>query len=367
MLTLNIRLVATIAGLSLCTAASAQSAIDRLVEQSGVEIGTVPARELPRWAAAGKIVIRDREGTAAQIQRLYPDFEVVAISSRGEALPHMSDAIALFGYCAPDLIAAAPKLVWAQIFSAGAERCFASDRIASGDVLLTNMQKMDSPVIAEHVIAMVLGLSRGLTSFAKSMSTGEWDYSSEIVANMDSIAGKTLLVAGLGGIGTEVARRAAALDMRVTGTRRSSREGPDFVSYVGLSDELFELAAEADFVVNALPHTAETEGLFDEKFFSALKKGAYFINVGRGPTVVTDDLLAALRAGTIAGAGLDVTDPEPLPADHPLWQEENVIITPHVASEGSNWSRKRTLLLENISRYVAGEPLYNVVDPKRGY
>lgn len=367
MKTLSLRLAATIVGLSLSLSALAQSAIESLVEQSGIEIGTVSTRELPRWAASGKVVMRDREGTAAEIQALFPDLEVVAISSRGEALPHMADAIALVGYCSSDLIAAAPKLVWAQIYSAGAERCFAADRIESGDVLLTNMQKMDSPVIAEHVISMVMSLSRGLTSFAKSMPSGEWDWSSTTVAGMDSIAGKTLLVAGLGGIGTEVARRAAALDMRVTGTRRSSREGPDFVSYVGLSDELFELAAEADFVVNALPHTAETEGLFDAEFFAAVKQGAHFINVGRGPTVVTDDLLAALRDGTIAGAGLDVTDPEPLPADHPLWQEENVIITPHVASAGSNWARKRTLLLENIARYVAGEPLYNVVDPERGY
>lgn len=362
-----IRLAVAIAGLVLSAPVLAQGTIEALIEQSGIEVGTPATRELPRWAPSGKVVMRDREGTAAQIRKLYPGLEIVAIESRREALAHMADAIALVGYCSPDLVAAAPRLVWTQIYSAGAERCFESERIASGDVLLTNMQKMDSPVIAEHVIAMVMSLSRSLVPFAKSMESGEWQYPSAAASGMDSIAGKTLLVAGLGGIGTEVARRAAALDMRVTGTRRSSREGPDFVSYVGLSDELFELAAEADFVVNALPHTDETEGLFDRDFFAAVKEGAYFINVGRGPTVVTDDLLAALRKGRIAGAGLDVTDPEPLPADHPLWQEANVIITPHVASEGSNWSRKRTLLLENLARFVAGEPLYNVVDPERGY
>ena len=347
--------------------ASAQSAIDQLVEQSGVRPGSVAVRELPRWAGSGKIVIRDREGVAAEIKRRHPELEVIAVASRAEAHRHMNDAIVLVGYCAPELVAAAPDLVWAQIYSAGAERCFTADRIRNGDVLLTNMQKMDSPVIAEHVIAMALSLARGLPAFAKSMDTGAWLYDSGIVAGMDSIAGKTLLVAGLGGIGTEVARRGAALGMRVTGTRRSSREGPEFVAYVGLSDELPELAGEADFIVNALPLTAETENLFDADFFASVKKGAHFINVGRGGSVVTDDLHAALKNGRIAGIGLDVTDPEPLPAGHPLWQEANVIITPHVASEGSNWSRKQTLLLENIARYVQGSALYNVVDPKQGY
>jgi phosphoglycerate dehydrogenase-like enzyme len=361
------RLIAAAVALCLMAPAGAQDAIDRLVEQSGIQAGPVAFRELPRWAPGGKIVIRDRDGEAAEIRRRHPELEVVAVASAAEALRHMSDAIALVGYCSPELVAAAPALVWTQIYSAGAEHCFASERIRNGEVVLTNMQKMDAPVIAEHVIAMVLALARGLPAFAKSMDTGAWLDDSGIVAGMDSIAGKTLLVAGLGGIGTEVARRAAALDMRVTGTRRSSREGPPFVAYVGLSDELQDLAAEADFIVNALPLTAETEGLFDAHFFAGVRKGAYFINVGRGGSVVTNDLYAALRDGRIAGIGLDVTDPEPLPAGHPLWQEPNAIVTPHVAGEGSNWSRKRILLLENVARYVEGAALYNVVDPDRGY
>jgi phosphoglycerate dehydrogenase-like enzyme len=184
---------------------------------------------------------------------------------------------------------------------------------------------------------------------------------------MLSVAGRTMLVIGLGGIGTEAARRAAALDMRVIGTRRSSREGPDFVEYVGLSDELFELAAEADFIVNALPLTTETTGLLDADFFSAAKRGAFLVNVGRGRTVVTDDLVAALESGQIAGAALDVTDPEPLPADHPLWQMDNVIITPHVASRDSNRARHMILFKENLRRFVAGDALLNVVDPELGY
>jgi phosphoglycerate dehydrogenase-like enzyme len=182
-----------------------------------------------------------------------------------------------------------------------------------------------------------------------------------------SISGKTMLVVGLGGIGSEVARRAAAMGMRVIGTRNSSREGPEYVDYVGLSHELFKLAGQADVIVNALPLTPATTGLFDKGFFAATKRGAYFVNVGRGQTVVTDDLLEALESGQITGAGLDVTEPEPLPENHPLWQFSNVIITPHVAGRGSTFERQMVLLKENLRRYAAGDALLNVVDPERGY
>ncbi|MDH3409910.1 MAG: D-2-hydroxyacid dehydrogenase, partial [Gammaproteobacteria bacterium] len=185
--------------------------------------------------------------------------------------------------------------------------------------------------------------------------------------SMQSIGGKTVLVLGLGGIGLQSARRLAALDMKIIATRRSSREGPSFVDYVGLSSERLELAAQADFIVNALPLTAETTGILDAEFFAAAKRGAHFINVGRGKTVVTDDLVAALESGQLAGAALDVTDPEPLPADHALWQMGNVIITPHVASRGGNFIRHSMLAKENLRRFVAGEALYNVVVAERGY
>jgi phosphoglycerate dehydrogenase-like enzyme len=134
-----------------------------------------------------------------------------------------------------------------------------------------------------------------------------------------------------------------------------------------LSHELNDLAASADVIVNALPATDATLDLFDAEFFSKVKAGAIFINVGRGKTVVTDDLIAALESGRISGAGLDVTAPEPLPASSPLWQRDDVIITPHIASSGGELERHAVLLRENVRRYIAGEPLLNVVDPKKGY
>jgi phosphoglycerate dehydrogenase-like enzyme len=182
------------------------------------------------------------------------------------------------------------------------------------------------------------------------------------------IEGKTLLVVGLGGIGTEVAKRAHALGMNVVATRASGRDGPDFVSYVGLPAELRQLAGKSDFIVNTVPLTAQTTAMFDAKFFAAARKGAYFFNVGRGASVVQDDLVAALRSGQIAGAGLDVTDPEPLPADHPLWTFRNVIITPHVATASDLGPGSRIAIArENLRRYAAGEPLLSVVDLVKGY
>jgi len=345
----------------------AQSAIEQLIEQTGVKAADVALRDLPGWREPRKIVVRDIGLTLDEMQQVLPGVEIVIVRSQAEATARAAGADAVIGYCGAALMAAAGDAIWVQVYSAGVERCMANERIANESVVLTNMQKMASPVIAEHVTAMILSLARGLPQYSKGMVEGEWLDESPIAYGMQSIAGKTVLVAGLGGIGTEVARRAAALGMRVVGTRRSSREGPDFVEYVGLSDELFELAGGADFIVNALPLTSETTGLFDATFFAAAKHGAHFINVGRGRSVVTADLVAALESGQIAGAALDVTEPEPLPSDHALWQLDNVIITPHVASNGGNRIRHGILLMENLKRFGAGDALLNVVDPKLGY
>jgi phosphoglycerate dehydrogenase-like enzyme len=362
-----LRALIVLSGLGLAVAAVAQSDISELTEQTGIEAGGVALRDMPGWRAPSKIVVRDIGISPNEIQGLMPGVEVIAARNEADAIANAEGADAIIGWCSERVISAATDAIWAQIFSAGAERCMSTARIKNGSVVLTNMQKMSSPVIAEHVIALTLGLARQLPHYAGNMTSGEWRRSSGITGGMQSVAGKTMLVVGLGGIGTEVARRAAALDMRVIGTRRSSREGPEFVEYVGLSNELLELAATADFIVVTLPLTAETTGLLDGEFFKAVKRGAVLINVGRGGTIVTDDLVAALESGQIAGAGLDVTDPEPLPADHPLWQMDNVLITPHVAGRGGNRVRHAILLKENLRRFAAGDALLNVVDPELGY
>jgi len=362
---LLVLIVAALLGVT--EAARAEISIDQLVEQARIVEGGVAVRDLPRWNGARKILIRDIGLNLDDVIGSLGDVEVIAVPSVSEAMQHASDVDAIIGFCNAELIDAAANLVWVQIYWAGAESCLSVERVGNGDVLMSNMQKMSSPVIAEHAIAMMLSLARQIPQFVHVMGDDDRQDQDEIVAGMTPIAGKRLLVVGLGGIGTEAARLGAALGMRVSGTRNSSRDGPEFVEYVGLSHELHDLAAQADVIVNALPLTPGTKNLLNGEFFAAVKPGAIFINVGRGQTVVTTELIAALESGRIAGAGLDVTEPEPLPADSPLWQRDDVIITPHVAGRGGERERHTVLLIENLKRYVSGDRLLNVVDPKRGY
>jgi phosphoglycerate dehydrogenase-like enzyme len=234
------------------------------------------------------------------------------------------------------------------------------------DFIMTNNQRVSAPSISEVAIGMALMLSKDIHNFQKAQYQQQWARSGAPAAS--DISGKTMLVLGLGGIGTETARRASALGMRVVATRNSSREGPDFVEKVVLSDEMYELAGEADFVVNALPLTEQTSGLIGKKFFDALRPGAYYISVGRGKTTVTADLVAALNDGRLGGAGLDVTDPEPLPPEHALWNARNVVIMPHVSGRNIDAYRRSLIVAkENLRRYVQGEKLLSVVDKERGY
>ena len=274
----------------------------------------------------------------------------------------------LIGFCSAEILEAGPDIQWVQLPYAGAERCVALSAIHERNILVTNAQRIYGPEIAEHVMAMILSFTRGLYRFIPAQSEGAWDRRLVPEERLWELEGKTLLVVGLGGIGTEVARLGAAMGMKVLATRNSRREGPEFVEYVGLADELPDLTHRADIVVNAAPLTPATVDLFDADFFSAMKPTAYFINVGRGGSVVTADLVEALEDGKLAGAGLDVTDPEPLPQGHPLWSMPNVIITPHVAARSDLRSERLWVVLrENLRRYVAGEPMLSVVDTARGY
>jgi phosphoglycerate dehydrogenase-like enzyme len=273
----------------------------------------------------------------------------------------------LLGYC-QDVTPEMQRLRWVQNYSVGIDRCVDNPQLHTGRVLLTNTKAIPGPGMAEHAIGMMLMLSHRLDVYHRQQLQGQWRRIDNAYSEVREVAGKTLLVVGLGGIGRQVAQRAHALGMRVIATRRSSRRGPDYVAYVGLPDELLKLAAQADVVVNVTPLTAETEGMFDSAFFAAMRPDAYFINIGRGKSVVTEDLLAALEAGEIAGAGLDVTDPEPLPPEHPLWHLPNVLITPHSSSPSDRMANRFWLLVrENLRRYTRGEPMLNVVDIERGY
>lgn len=364
------RFLAVLAATGVVTPVYADVTIDELIEQAGLVEGPVATRDLPRWQGANRIMIaRVSPEDIAVLAELYPETEFIPVGPGGPDLAALADVDAIVGMCSGELVDAAPNLVWIQIAWAGAEGCLSVPRVGSGDIILTNMQKMSSPVIGEHAIALALAAARALPVYSKQMVDDDGrEAMFEERVPMVPLAGKTMLVVGLGGIGTQVARKAHGLGMRVLATRGSRREGPEFVEYVGLSDETAALAAQADVVVNTVPLTDRTRGMFDAAFFAAMKPTAYYVSVGRGGTTVTDDLVAALEQGQLAGAGLDVTDPEPLPEGHPLWSVPRVIITPHVGGR-SDRGRERLYLLvrENLRRYVAGEPMLSVVDIERGY
>lgn len=344
------------------------------MEEMNIQEAADPIRNWSRWRKPKSIVmmvpgadLKERPDLLDWIREVSGDVELITVSGF-PGKETLSKAEVILGYCIPQFVHTAPDLRWLQNYGVGVDLCARDAEIRQKDFLVTNNQHYSAPPIAEHVIAMMMMLTRNLANFHAVQLRGKWDRGVGSQAPMIEVKGKTMLVAGLGGIGTEVARRAAALGMHVTATRNSSREGPDFVAYVGLSDELNKLAKEADVIVNALPLTDKTTGIFNREFFSGLKQGSYFISVGRGGSTVTADLVAALKTGTLAGAGLDVTDPEPLPSGHELWTIPNVIITPHTSSASDLALDRRWIVIrDNIRRYINGEKMLNVVDLQRGY
>lgn len=344
---------------------------EALINQYDLEVADMPVSERADWQKPQRIVIAFAgEERLAWLQKAVPGVELVGVSNRDEARAAVTSADALIGLCSQPLLEAGRKLRWIQLYSAGVEYCVDTPAIEDNPAppLITNMQRIAAPVIAEHVIGMMFALSRNLETFIRAEDSGAWRRDEDATGDMRVIKGKTMLVVGLGGIGTETARRAHALGMNVIATRNSKPEGPDFVSKVGLPPDLKDYMTEADVVVNALPLTDKTRDLFDAAMFDRMKDSALFINVGRGGTVVTEALIAALNDGRIDGAGLDVTDPEPLPPQHPLWDAPNTIITPHVATRSDLPGETRwRVVRENLKRYVAGEPMLSVVKPERGY
>jgi len=340
-----------------------------LIGQLGLQESATPVRELAGWQRPKKVLFWNlNPALRPALQAVAPGVELVPAKDAAEAATQAGGVDAVLGFCTPEVLAAGTAIRWIQVYSAGVERCVAIPALTERKILLTNMQRVAAPVMAEHVLAMMLALTRGLDFYILEHAAARWTRELPPPTKLTALEGKTVLVVGLGGIGTEVARRANALGMRVVATRASGREGPPFVSYVGLPDELGKLAGEADFIVNTVPLTPATTDMFDAEFFAAAKRGAYFVNVGRGKSVVQADLVAALKSGRIAGAGLDVTDPEPLPADNPLWRLPNVIITPHVSAESDVDEQVRfEILRENLRRYVAGEKMLSVVDVAKGY
>jgi phosphoglycerate dehydrogenase-like enzyme len=346
---------------------------ERLIAEFGLREAASPLATLPGWRAPRKIIVDTGvPGLLDALRSVVPGVQWVGAPSPALAAGAAADADAVIGrsafICDGRLLTAGRNLRWLQSVYAGVEACARhGELLRERQIILTNLRAIAAPVIAEHVIAFTFALSRNLHGWIPLQERGIWANDSRGLP-MSVIAGKTMLVAGLGGIGSEVAKRAHALGMRVIATRATPQTKPDYVEYVGSSAELATLVGQADVVVNALPLTSTTRGLFDAEMFSRMKRSAFFINVGRGQTVVTADLTAALRDRTIAAAALDVVDPEPLPEDHPLWRQPNLVLTPHVSGDsdlGADASLR--VLRENLRRYVAGGRLLSVADAARGY
>jgi phosphoglycerate dehydrogenase-like enzyme len=370
--------LASLAATGVATAADggAGSAVDEgaaLIAEFGLREGDTPVSQLPGWKPPRVIVVDSGiPGLFEALDGSAPGVRFVAARTPVEiAAAVAAGAEVVIGrtplICDPRVLGASPSLRWVQTVYAGVDRCVPSAERFQQGLLLTNMRAIGSSVIAEHALGLTFALARGLQVAIPNQTRATWDESLG-GASLIVLRGKTLLVVGLGGIGTEVAQRAHALGMRVIATRASDRPAPDYVARVGKPEDLPVLLAEADVVVNALPLTPATRNLFDAKLFGAMKRSALFINVGRGGTVATADLVAALENRTIGGAGLDVTEPEPLPREHPLWRAPNVIITPHMAG-GSDlgFDAQLRVLRTNIQRYVRGGKLLSVVDMRRAY
>jgi phosphoglycerate dehydrogenase-like enzyme len=356
-------------GVAVMLAGNARAAEDaaQLIKELGLKEAPVALRDTKDWTPPKKIVVlSDSPSRAAWFQEVAKGVTILPAGGPREAKGQMADADAVVGLCLAEMIDAAPKLKWIQSQGAGVDECITLPKVAKGGILVTNMQRVNGPNIAEHTMGLVLTLSRQLAAFTGNQRDEKWNQRPP--AKLIDLEGRTMLIVGLGGIGTEIAERAHAFKMRIIATRATGHEGPSYVEYVGLADELPKLIGQADFVIDVLPLTPDTQGTFNAAMFARMKPTAYFFNVGRGQTVVTDDLVAALNTKKIAGAGLDVTDPEPLPKGHPLWKTPNTVITPHVAgSSDLKFERAWIVMRENLRRYVAGEKMLSVVDIKRGY
>ncbi|WP_116472755.1 D-2-hydroxyacid dehydrogenase [Zobellella maritima] len=254
-----------------------------------------------------------------------------------------------------------PKLKWVHATSAGVDRlCFPALR--DSNIVLTNARGNFERGIAEYVLGAILMFAKDTLTNLRLQQSRSWQH-----RETESLIGKQVLVMGAGAIGAEVARMLGAMGMRVTGVARSARVQPPFAR-VCAQDDLPALLPQADYVVVTAPLTPRTRGLFDRTAFRAMAPHARFINVGRGPIVVTDDLLHALQAEEIAGAALDVFDTEPLPPEHPLWTQPNVMISAHMAGDVVGWERRLgEQFMVNFTRFERGERLLNEVDKNSGF
>lgn len=307
-----------------------------------------------------------REANFARLRAAFPGVRFLICLTPEEMVARAPEADVIFTKSLPaEVVSAATRLRWVQAGVAGIERMLANG-LGERDVLFTNARGAHGVPIAEMIISMMLAFATGLRTLIQAQTERRWVFH-PVVARKFELEGQRLCVLGAGDIGGTLARKARSLGMRVVAVRRSEAISPD-ADETRTFDRLLEVLPEVDHVALCLPLTAGTVGIVGERELRAMKTSAYIYNVGRGRSIDQGALLRALQEGWIAGAGLDVTDPEPLPADSPLWGMPNVILGQHTSgSSPYNADRITDIFVENLGRYLRGEPLANVVDRRQGY
>lgn len=301
-----------------------------------------------------------------QVRAAAPNLRVVLSRDREEIEGLLGEIEIVAGQIPRELLAKAPRLRWYQQWGAGSDWLLRHPDAATADFILTNASGVHAIPISEHILALMLAFARSLPRALTDQRDGKWNRDGG--SNVFELAGKTMLLVGVGAIGARTARLASTHEMHVIGVRRNPSQGVEGVAHMHGNDELPELLPKADFVVLTVPLTSETEGLIGEAELRAMKESTYLVNIGRGGTVREDALVRALREGWIAGAGLDVFEEEPLPAESELWEMENVIVTSHYSGSTPLYDeRALQIFLDNLQRYRAGKPLRNVVDKQQGY
>ena len=301
-------------------------------------------------------------GWAARLAGEVGEATVVVAEDAPAAETAIVDADAVFGTLTPALLARATRLRWLQAPQAAPPAGFYFPELVAHPLVATNFREIFNDHIGAHIMAFVLAFARGLDRYIPQQTRREWKKPAEdhgVVHLPDA----TMLIVGLGGIGAEAARLAAAFGMNVIATDIRRAAPPAGVAELHRPEALDALLPRADFVLLTVPHTPATEGFMDRAKFRRMKRGAFFINIGRGMTTRLGDLVAALRAGEIAGAALDVFETEPLPAEHPLWTMPGVLITPHMAGYGPHLNERRyAIIRDNCRAMIEGSAMRNTVD-----
>jgi D-2-hydroxyacid dehydrogenase (NADP+) len=316
-----------------------------------------------------KLIVLNEEVPApalTRIRNLAPQYRVVTKDESRSDSRFIREAELLYTHAVPQkLLLANERLRWIQTLGAGVEWLLTPEIKQRKDLIVTNASGVHAQPIAEQVFGYMLMFDRQLHVARSQQASGSWTRPSQ--SALLTLNRKTLGILGVGAIGKRIAEIARTFGMRVIGLSRRGKpiEGVD---QIYPPEQLHTLLGEAHYIVNALPLTAATRNAIDDAEFAAMRSDAFFVNIGRGATVNTDALLRALQDKRIAGAGLDVTEPEPLPPEHPLWQLENAIITPHYAGGRADYSELvAAIFVDNLERILSGKPLLNVVDKDAGY